>query len=241
MNLQWRAAKAVIKRDWISTMQRRMILGLVGSFGGIVSVIFLILINSTRQPNVIPMMVAVVGLIAMVLVPVIAAAPIVDDFISGFDDLVVCSPIASATWVVARWLSGMGVVIAMLCGSLGILLALWILATPDWGMILVAYLGWTLMGMALVAIGIWAAVLTRRLVAASVVAIGVGFGLWILAPISVLTSGSVAQVVNAVAWVNHTYGFEQGIIIGGDVMYFVILTAIFLGNARWLYNRRRSE
>ena len=238
---RWRMMIAIISRDWIAMTRSPHLWIATMGFSTILGLIFCLIVNSTHQSDAISIMVAAVGFILMIVSPLLASKSIIDDCHLGLEDVLFSSPMPTSIWVIARWASGMIATLALLLSTLGIVVALCLFGHPDIGTIVTAYLGWSAMGSAFVAMGVWAAVVGRSSIGSALLSIVTLLLLWLLAPLSVLTSGRTAELLRETSLVHHTYGFEQGVIVGADIAYFSILTLVFIGLSIAILNSRRLE
>ena len=236
-----RMIQGIVLRDWISMTRSPVLWVATSGISAIVGLIFCLVVNATHQSDALSIMEASIGFILMILVPALASKPIIDDRQFGLEEVVFASPMPTSIWVIARWISGMVAMMLVLAATLGIVVAVGWFGHPDLGKIVTAYLGWITMGSAFAAIGIWASVIGRGTIGSTLLSLGVILFLWLLAPLSVLTSGRLAELLRETSVVHHTYGFEQGVVVGSDILYFGILTIVFIGLTIISLNARRLE
>jgi ABC-2 type transport system permease protein len=170
------------------------------------------------------------------LVPLVTTRLLADPL-----DLVLSSPVRFWELVIARWLAGL---LFFLAASAFTLLYAALLAVQqpdlDWGPILAGYVGVVLVGSAWVALGLFAASLTRNRAAAVVAGIVALVALQYAAGTAAgFLSPPLSDTLDYASAANRAQSFEGGQLVLRDAVYFLSLTAggLFL-TARVLASRR---
>ena len=121
-----------------------------------------------------------------------------------------------------------------LVGTLTIPLMLAVLGTPDPGPIVGAYFGSIMLGAFFLSFGLFISVLCRDQIVAFVVTLLGCFGVFLLgmefiaAYIDSAWPGLGTFLVHVVGVTEHYVTFTKGLLVVGDVLYFLIWTAVFL-------------
>ncbi len=161
-----------------------------------------------------------------VLGPLFAMRSFSDEFRNQTLALWQSSPVANSSIVIGKLL---GILLPL------ILLALLAVTMPavmgfivdiDTATLLSSMLGLVLCAMACAAIGIYFSSLTKQAMVAIIASLGVIALLWLLG--SANFSHPVMQSIQQLSIGNHLGGFFQGYIQTRDILYFVLLTALFL-------------
>ncbi len=179
---------------------------------------------------------AVVGFNAIFLLlaaPAVVMGSVCEARRRGTLALLQASPASSWEIILGMWLGGLGVLVALLVPTLLQVVALEWYGRPDLGAIACGYLGLLLLGGAVLASGLFAsAVVGSQAVAFLVTCIG-----WVL--VSVILEVGLPRVLPP-AWhatlasidpLQRLQDFTVGLLDSANVIYFVLLVAVFLAAA----------
>ncbi len=109
---------------------------------------------------------------------------------------------------------------------------------PDLGAIGASYLGLTLLGAALLSLGVFTSALTRNQVVAAVLGVGMGVTLWLLEALSPVL-GKARQAIASLTPAGHYYDFIEGIIDTRALVYYLSFTFVCLFLASQVLQARR--
>lgn len=157
----------------------------------------------------------------------------------GTLELLMTAPVRDYEVVLGKFIASFVILGVTVLLTLVYVLILLFYADPDLGPVLGAYLGILLYSMTTLAIGILASALTGN----QIVAASVGFGLILLFSVidsvSAILSGVAATVLEQVSLTAHYDAFARGIVDTSDIIYYLVMAAIFLFLAvRALESRR---
>jgi len=159
------------------------------------------------------------------------------------DQLLLTSPISVTSIVLGKYFAAITVFIATLVLSLVYPLILAIFGQPAFGEILAGYIGFFLMGCALIAVGTFISSVTESQIISAIVTFFVLLLIWIGDQAASLVS--VPFIAAVIKWVS-VYGrlseFLSGLLSLKGLFYFVSYAAIFIFLAvRSVEKRRWSE
>jgi ABC-2 type transport system permease protein len=158
----------------------------------------------------------------------------------GTLELLLTSPVRDWEVVVGKFLAGLGVLLLIVVLTFSYGLVLKIYGNADVGPMAAGYLGFFLVGGALMSIGVLASALTQNQVVAAVVSIVANIVLWIISAANQVMTGTVAsQVLNQLGFYEHTLNFWRGVIDTNDIVYYVSLMALALFIATRVLEARR--
>jgi ABC-2 type transport system permease protein len=107
------------------------------------------------------------------------------------------------------------------------------------GVMLATYLGFVLLGAALLAIGMFASSLTQNQIVAAVIGMGITLLLWISGALEELVGEGFRGVVAYLPIFDHYVDMVRGIIDTKDVLYYLSAVVVFLFlSTRVLESRR---
>lgn len=159
---------------------------------------------------------------------------------SGTIELVLTAPVRDWELVVGKYLASLVLFLAMLVVSLYQPLILARLGNPDLGAAASGYLGFFLVGAALLAIGTLTSTLTRNQVVAAILAIATGVALWLVQFVGSRSPGTFrGDFLTQVAIFAHYQDFMDGIIDTQHVIYYLSLVAVSLFLATRVLEARR--
>ncbi|MGL4944294.1 MAG: Gldg family protein [Thermoguttaceae bacterium] len=179
-------------------------------------------------------------LIMLVFVPAITMGVWADERRQGTDELLLTIPASDFDIVIGKWKAAAMIYTVALVFSMACNLAiLTYLGNPDWGLFFCTYLGYWLVGLALVSVGMVASFLTGNLTVAYVL------GAVFCTPLVVLQWAEVAPIPRNVADVLKSFSigaqfesFGQGVVTLSSVVYFVMIVVTMLYLCIVLIGRR---
>lgn len=157
----------------------------------------------------------------------------------GTEELLLTLPASDAALVTGKYLAALGIYTVALVFSLSHLVVLTFLGSPDAGMMAATYLGYWLMGAALLTLGLLASQLTDNLTVAFIVG-----GILCAVPVflfhaGALLAGRAQRISEQLSVIEQFRDLSTGIITGSALVYFLSLAAGVLYVCVKLAGRRR--
>ena len=176
-------------------------------------------------------------------VPAVTMRSIAEERASGTIELVLAQPIREVEYLLGKFLGNLGFLAVALAGTVPAWFALDAGGEPFVGPAVAQYCGALLMSAAFVAIGLWASATTRNQITAFILAIATIFALVALTLPVVLIGlpPSLSAAAQRLGVLTHYQNLTRGVIDLRDVVYFVSLTAVFLGFAYLVLQRTRRN
>lgn len=149
-------------------------------------------------------------------------------------EMLLTFPMQPHELVLGKFLASFVFFIVALISTLTIPLMLLALGNPDMGPIIGAYVGTALLGAFFLAMGLFVSALCQDQIVAFVITLLACLSVFLLgtdfiaAYIDGAWPGLGTFLANVVGMTNHYNTFSRGLIVLGDVLYFVIWTAVFL-------------
>lgn len=174
-------------------------------------------------------------------VPAVTMRALAEERSRGTLELVLAQPISSLEFLLGKFLGVMGFMAVALAGTLGAAIGLRIGSTPYFGVMVAQYVGALLLTGALVAIGLWASSLTRNQITAFIVALTSIFVLMVITMNVVLIGlpPVLAAAATRLGLLTHFAAITRGVLDLRDIVYFLSVTAAFLGLAYLMIERGR--
>jgi ABC-2 type transport system permease protein len=180
---------------------------------------------------------AVVGLF---LIPMITMRLFAEEKRSGTIELLVTSPIRDIEIIVGKWMAALILYMAMLALVLINLLVLFAYGKPDWRPMMVGFLGLTLMGGSLLAIGTFVSTWTKNQIVAGTAGFGICLMLWVLEWSSSFSSSTGGRIASYLSVLSHFDSFSRGVLDSKDIIFYfsmivfgLFLTARSMESMRW--------
>jgi ABC-2 type transport system permease protein len=170
-----------------------------------------------------------VTLLFLVLVTqVLTMRLLADEQRQGTIELLLTSPVRDWEVVVGKYVASLGVFALMMLLSGYFPLVLTRIGDPDVPVVLSGYLGFLLMGGALLAIGVFASSVTQNQVVAAVLGMGIAILLWLSGALTDFVSGGLREVVAYMPIFDHYFDFVRGMIDTRHIIYYLSVVVLFL-------------
>jgi ABC-2 type transport system permease protein len=180
------------------------------------------------------------------LAPAIAMGLWADEKKHGTDELLLTLPARDWELVLGKYLAALGIYTVALLFSLSHVVVLAWLGSPDRGLMLSTYFGYWLMGAALLALGMFASLLTDNLTVAFILgAVFCALPVFLRHAGTILTGGA-QRLAERLSFVDQFRDLSVGIVTASSVVYFAAFALMFLylnvalvGRRRWPAGGRR--
>jgi ABC-2 type transport system permease protein len=149
---------------------------------------------------------------------------------SGTAELLLTFPISDWQVVLAKFFGALSFVIIALILTFSLPATISYLGNPDWGPIIGAYLGATLLAGAYLSIGIFISSLSKNQIIAFISSLAVCFVFFIIGAdfILIKVSQSLAPILNFLGIGSHFNSISRGVIDSRDLIYYFSLIFFFL-------------
>ncbi len=169
-----------------------------------------------------------IGFILLFVLPFMTMRLFSEEKKSGAIELLLTYAVTDLGVILGKFFAAGFMLLVMLLSLAPSFLMLFALGNPDPGMLLSGYLGLALMGIALLALGIFISSLTENQIVAVAVTFGAVLLLWILPWAADISDGPTGAFLRQLSILQHTESFNKGIIALSDVSFFVLFAVFFL-------------
>ena len=203
--------------------------------------VFTIFVLTPGQPATMRPLFALSTWLLLFVAPAISMRLLSDEYRSGSIEGLVSAPVSDWQIVIGKHLGGTLFLLGMLAPTLIFVVVLEVVSNPDYGPILLGYLGMALVGVLYLSIGTLASSLTAN---QTVAFLGTLFALLLLRMATV--QGAVmldepwSRLVSSLSVDMHMDGFAKGVLDTGDLVFFlagsvwfIALAAIAVESRRW--------
>jgi ABC-2 type transport system permease protein len=148
----------------------------------------------------------------------------------GTIELLLTAPVRDWEVVVGKYLGSLGIFLGTTLLTLYFPLVLIFVGNPDRGLILSGYVGFLLLGAALLAIGLLASSLTQNQAVAVLVGMAMVIALWLIRYLGNFTGPALGDFLGELSIFSHYQDFTKGVIDTTDLAYYlsVIAACLFL-------------
>lgn len=176
--------------------------------------------------------------ILLVFIPAITMSIWAEERRQGTDELLLTIPAGDLDVVLGKYLAAVAIFTVSLLFSLSNIVVLMWLGEPDFGLLVSTYLGYWLVGLAMLAIGMVASFLTSNLTVGFILGAIFNAPLVFAASADVIFGREVAQVIKGWSLSEQFRDLSRGVISLSSVTFFLSIVAVMLYLSMVLIGRR---
>lgn len=167
------------------------------------------------------------SMVLLLVVPLLTMRLMAEERKLGTIELLLTYPLRDATIIAAKLTACSLVLALLLAGTLAYPAFLAAIQPLPWQPIVASYLGLLLLGVSFAACGLFVSSLTESQVVAAVGTLGVLVLFWAVSWNEAATSPPALRAAAQLAMFDHFETFAKGVVDGGDLAYFVAVSAFF--------------
>jgi ABC-2 type transport system permease protein len=168
-------------------------------------------------------------MLLVTLAPVVSMRLLAAEYGAGTAELLLTLPLAPWQVVAGKFLGAVTILLAMAAGTFVDLVPLYLFGAPETTTILAGYLGFVLLGMACLAIGLLCSALTHNQIVAALLTAAVLLALWFVGHLETFQrSASLRGLVGYLSFAHHFGDFIRGLVRTEGVAYFLLVCAAAL-------------
>ena len=186
-------------------------------------------INLAGQTSGMSGMFYYINMVYIFLTSILTMGMIAEERSKKTDHLLLSAPVSVVEIVIGKYLAAISVLGITLVLSLIYPIIIGVFGSAAVGRLFSCYLGFALLWMLFIAIGMFISSLTESQFIAAVVTFGILFALLMTESfIANISNQSLANFITACSPINRYNDFQLGIIFYGHIVYFLSLTALFI-------------
>ncbi len=166
-------------------------------------------------------------LILVLLVPVLTMRLIAEERSSKTEQLLLSSPVSVWSIVLGKIFAAMCVYAGAMVTSFPYVVIITVHGRPVWGKIFAAYLGFLLLGLCFISIGIFFSSITESQIIALVVTLGVMLVMFLINILPSTGTAALDSVVGIISIIKRFYDFLNGILKVENIIYYLSISALF--------------
>jgi ABC-2 type transport system permease protein len=178
------------------------------------------------------------GILLTTLVPVISMRLVSVEYSAGTAELLFTLPLEPWQIVAGKYLGALTILVLMTVGTVVDLVPLYLFGTPETTTILAGYIGFLLLGMACLGVGLFFSTLTHNQIVAALITAAVLLGFWFVGHLQTFQrSDSLRELFGYLSFSLHFVDFIQGLVRTEAVAFYLIVAAVALtlstGYLKW--------
>ena len=169
------------------------------------------------------------GILLLTLAPVISMRLMATEYSAGTAELLLTLPLSPWQIVLGKFLGAVTILLLIIAGTLVDLVPLYLFGTPETTTILAGYIGFLLLGLACLAVGLLFSTVTNNQIVAALLTAAVLLGFWFVGHLQAFQASPVVRgLVGYLSFSLHFTDFIQGLVRTEGVVFYLVVTAIAL-------------
>jgi ABC-2 type transport system permease protein len=169
------------------------------------------------------------GILLLTLAPVISMRLMSTEYSAGTAELLLTLPLSPWQIVLGKFLGAVTILLLIIAGTLVDLVPLYLFGTPETTTILAGYIGFLLLGLACLAVGLLFSTVTHNQIVAALLTAAVLLGFWFVGHLQTFQASPVVRsLVGYLSFSLHFTDFIQGLVRTEGVVFYLAVAAIAL-------------
>jgi ABC-2 type transport system permease protein len=188
---------------------------------------FSIIISATREAHM-RYVFNNMNVTLLLLAPMLTMRLFAEERKLGTFELLMTSPITLFEVVLGKFLGSVLLFLAIMTVTLEYPVFLFAYGNPDWGPLFTSYLGFILIGLAYLSVGMFASSLTDNQIVATVISFGILLMLGVIGWAGQQMGGPLGDFIQGISVFDRFENFTKGVLDTGDALFYLSLTALFM-------------
>jgi ABC-2 type transport system permease protein len=168
------------------------------------------------------------SVVLLFITPLLTMRTYAEERRSGTIELLYTYPVTDLATLTAKFAASMTVLTVLIAATLPGVIAVAIVSSASWKLILCGYVGLTLLGCSFIALGTFASTLTRNQIVSAMITFGGLMVLWFVDWAKNLVGPATGSVLDYLSVSKHFEGLSKGLVDSRDVLFFLVFSILFL-------------
>jgi ABC-2 type transport system permease protein len=169
------------------------------------------------------------GILLVSLAPLISMRLLASEYSAGTAELLLTLPLGPWQIVLGKYLGAVTILLAITVGTMIDLIPLYLFGAAETTTIVAGYLGFVLLGMTCLAVGLLFSTVTHNQIVAALITAAVLLGFWFVGHLQVFqASAALRGLLGYLSFALHFADFIQGLVRTEAVAFFLIVSATAL-------------
>lgn len=231
---------AIFKRELRAYFNSPMAYVLIGLFILLTSIFFIF--NLSGQYGDFSQILETSKLILVFIIPILTMRILAEDRKNGTEVLLVTSPVSIMNIVIGKFLAAFAVFLTMVVITFIYPIIFTFFGAQITGQLIGAYIGFILLGGAMLSIGVLASSLTENQIIAAIIGFVSLLAMWLIEPLGNALGGNFAMVFKWFSLISRYSDFATGVLGLAPIIYFLTFAAVCLFlTIRVIEKRRWSQ
>jgi len=177
--------------------------------------------------------------ILVFIIPILTMRLLSEDMKIKSDILLITSPAKISEIVIGKFLAASTVYLIMVAFTLPLTFIAYIVGEPATPEIIGGYIGFILLGLSFIAVGVFSSALTESQIVSAIISFGISIAMMFMQIVSSIFGGIVGTVMNWLSILERYSGFASGYLELSAVIYYISFIALFLFFTVMVIEKRR--
>lgn len=168
------------------------------------------------------------NVVLLFIIPFITMRLFAEEKKNNTIELLFTAPVRLSEIVLGKFGSAFAFVLVLLALTIPYPIALSIATTPDWGVILMSYLGTVCMISVYIAVGVLCSSLTENQIVAGLLNFGIILFFWIIKWASYSAGPAISELLSYLSIIDHFEEFSRGIFNTKDIVFYFSAVGLWL-------------
>lgn len=235
---------AIFKKEMKSYFYSPIAYALIGVFYIFLAIIFLVQLiasagNGGVQNGMVTDLLGTANFVLIFIIPLLTMRIFAEERKNKVDVLLVSSPVNSLKIVLGKFLSVTVVFLILTASTVAFPIVVSIFSKVNWTEVLIGYLGFILVGMSFISIGLLTSAITENQIIAAVIACVSLFILMLFDQLGSLLGDKVYEVIKIFSLFDRYQDFKSSILSVAPIVYYITFIAMFVAFTVRAVEKRR--
>ena len=168
------------------------------------------------------------SIVMLFIAPLLTMRLYAEERKSGTIELLFTYPVTDAAALAGKFAACLTAFAVLLAATLPGVIAVALISTPAWKLIVCGYAGVFLLGCAFLSLGTFASTLTRNQIISAVITFGVLLVLWFIGEAKTSAGPVLGSILEYLSVSKHFEGLSKGLIDSRDIIFYMVFSVFFL-------------